>query len=171
MAGIFNLGGISNFSWPIITGKGVAIIIPIMELGAFAALQSTAGFFATAGAAGADFTMNNRNKKDVVLGGLFGITAAALVAGFFALLTIAGAIGKDPHIAANAGMGTPNLDVFSVFIHSVGAVGGVRGLWWGVPRKCPIGGVALTAWEQSMCCGAAVTLTQKCLSLLEERLN
>lgn len=38
-------------------------------------------FFATAGAAGADFGMNNRNRrKDIVLGGIFGIVAAAFVA-------------------------------------------------------------------------------------------
>ena len=35
------------------------------------------GFFATAGAAGVDFGMGNRNKKDIQLGGLFGIALAA----------------------------------------------------------------------------------------------
>ncbi len=149
IAGISNLGGLSSFSSTVSIGQGVAVIIPIMALGAFAALQSAAGFFATAGAAGADFTMNNRNKKDVVLGGFFGITVAALVAGFFALLTIAGAIGKDPQIAANARMGTPGMDVFSVFINSIGAVGGVVALimFWVfvIACICPTGFCAFLA--------------------------
>ena len=34
------------------------------------ALLITIGFFATAGAAGTDFGMNNRDRKDIVLGGL-----------------------------------------------------------------------------------------------------
>jgi len=149
IAGISNMGGLSNFSSTIITGRGLSVIIPVMALGAFAALQTTAGFFATAGAAGADFTMNNRNKKDVVLGGFVGITLAALIAGFFALLTIAGAIGKDPQIAANGGMGTASLDVFSVFINSIGAVGGVVALimFWVfvIACICPTGFCAFLA--------------------------
>lgn len=149
IAGISNLGGLSSFSSTVSIGQGAAVIIPIMALGAFAALQAAAGFFATAGAAGADFAMNNRNKKDVVLGGFFGITLAALIAGFFALLTIAGAIGKDPQIAVNAGMGTPNMDVFSVFINSIGAVGGVIALimFWVfvIACICPTGFCAFLA--------------------------
>ena len=39
------------------------------------------GFFATAGAAGADFGMNNRNRRDVVLGGLTGVALTGLLAG------------------------------------------------------------------------------------------
>jgi cytosine permease len=49
------------------------------------------GFFATAGAAGADFGMNNRNAKDVKLGGLVGIALAILYAGGLPLLSVAGA--------------------------------------------------------------------------------
>ncbi len=52
------------------------------------------GFFATAGAAGADFCMNNRNRRDVVLGGLTGITLAVLIAGGLPLLAVAGYIGS-----------------------------------------------------------------------------
>lgn len=51
------------------------------------------GFFATAGAAGVDFGMNNRNAKDVQLGGLVGILAATIFAGGLALLIVAGAHG------------------------------------------------------------------------------
>ncbi len=52
------------------------------------------GFFATAGAAGADFGLNNRDRRDVVLGGLTGITLAILVAGGLPVLSVAGHLGK-----------------------------------------------------------------------------
>jgi purine-cytosine permease-like protein len=52
------------------------------------------GFFATAGAAGADFGMNNRNAKDVQLGGLAGIAGATIFAGGLSLLIVAGAYGS-----------------------------------------------------------------------------
>lgn len=51
------------------------------------------GFFATAGAAGADFGMNNRDKRDVQLGGLMGIALSTIFAGGMALLIVAGAHG------------------------------------------------------------------------------
>jgi cytosine permease len=51
------------------------------------------GYFATAGAAGADFGMNNRHAKDVLLGGLVGIALTTIVAGGFALLIVAGGQG------------------------------------------------------------------------------
>jgi cytosine permease len=51
------------------------------------------GFFATAGAAGTDFGMNNRNAKDVHLGGLVGIALSTVFAGGIALLIVAGAYG------------------------------------------------------------------------------
>jgi cytosine permease len=56
------------------------------------------GFFATAGAAGADFGMNNRDKTDVKWGGLVGITLAILVAGGLPLLSVAGAHALDPNL-------------------------------------------------------------------------
>ena len=56
------------------------------------------GFFATAGAAGADFGMNSRNERDIRLGGLIGITVAVLVAGGLPLLSVAGAHGLDPQL-------------------------------------------------------------------------
>ena len=51
------------------------------------------GFFATAGAAGCDFGMNNRDAKDVQLGGLVGIALATIFAGGISLLVVAGAQG------------------------------------------------------------------------------
>jgi cytosine permease len=62
--------------------------------GFLAVLAVVIGFFATAGAAGADFGMNNRNRRDIVLGGLAGITLAIVVAGGLPILSVAGHIGK-----------------------------------------------------------------------------
>ncbi|MFQ6035290.1 MAG: cytosine permease [Sedimentisphaerales bacterium] len=56
------------------------------------------GFFATAGAAGVDFGMNNRNARDVQLGGLFGIALAIIVAGGLPLIAVAGAHGANPEM-------------------------------------------------------------------------
>jgi cytosine permease len=57
------------------------------------------GFFATAGAAGADFGTNSRDENDVKWGGLVGITLAALIAAGLPLISVAGA-----H-ATNSGLG------------------------------------------------------------------
>ena len=51
------------------------------------------GFFATAGAAGCDFGMNNRNTKDVQLGGLVGIAGALSLPAGLSLLIVAGVHG------------------------------------------------------------------------------
>ena len=52
------------------------------------------GFFATAGAAGADFGMHNRNRRDVALGGGLGIVGGVLIAGGLPILSVAGYIGR-----------------------------------------------------------------------------
>ena len=56
------------------------------------------GFFATAGAAGVDFGMGNRNGKDIQLGGLVGIALAIVVAGGLPLIAVAGAHGANPEL-------------------------------------------------------------------------
>jgi cytosine permease len=61
-------------------------------------IQAVIGFFATAGAAGADFGMNNRNARDVKLGGLVGIALAILYAGGLPILSVAGARALNPSI-------------------------------------------------------------------------
>ena len=58
------------------------------------------GFFATAGAAGVDFGMGNRNAKDVQLGGLVGIALVIIVAGGLPLIAIAGAHGANPELGS-----------------------------------------------------------------------
>ncbi|HWD99255.1 MAG TPA: cytosine permease, partial [Bryobacteraceae bacterium] len=80
------------------TAKGIGgYSVPAAQANPFAAfttvLAVVIGFFATAGAAGADFGMNSRNEKDVKLGGLVGIALAVLVAGGLPLAAIAGAHG------------------------------------------------------------------------------
>ena len=53
-------------------------------------IQAIIGFFATAGAAGADFGMNSRNEGDVRAGGFVGIAIAVLYAAGLPLLSVAG---------------------------------------------------------------------------------
>ncbi len=51
------------------------------------------GFFATAGAAGADFGLNSRDKKDVQLGGLVGVGLITLITAGISVLIVAGTFG------------------------------------------------------------------------------
>lgn len=76
-------------------------------------LTITIGFFATAGAAGADFGMNNGSRKDIVLGGVFGIILGTLVAGGIPILSVAGYLGRNA--------GPPSFD-YTAAISSVGAL-------------------------------------------------
>ncbi len=71
------------------------------------------GYFATAGAAGADFGMNNGNKKDIILGGIFGIVCGALIAGGLPMLSVAGYLGR--------GAGPESYD-YTAAISSVGTL-------------------------------------------------
>ncbi len=78
------MGGLSTYSAPAAAPVlGFALII-----------QAVIGFFATAGAAGTDFGMNNSNEKDVRMGGLVGIAVATVYAGGLPLLSVAGAQGS-----------------------------------------------------------------------------
>jgi cytosine permease len=52
------------------------------------------GFFATAGAAGADFGMHNRDRRDIFWGGTLGIVLGVLVAGGLSILSVAGYLGR-----------------------------------------------------------------------------
>lgn len=61
-------------------------------------IQLVIGFFATAGAAGVDFCLNNRNAEDVKWGGIVGIWLPIVFAGGLAIITVAGALGKNPQL-------------------------------------------------------------------------
>ena len=75
---------------------------PQSRWGVIAVLLTTIiGFFATAGAAGVDFGMNNRNSRDVQLGGLIGIAGAIILAGGLSLLIVAGTHGLGKGLAIN----------------------------------------------------------------------
>jgi cytosine permease len=64
---------------------------PSPYIGFMLLVQIVVGFFATAGAAGVDFGMNSRDKRDVRWGGWVGILLAVLVAGGLPLIAVAGA--------------------------------------------------------------------------------
>lgn len=59
-------------------------------------IQLVIGFFATAGAVGADFCSNNRNASDVKWGGIVGIWVPVVFAGGLAIIAVAGAHGMSP---------------------------------------------------------------------------
>jgi cytosine permease len=102
-----NSGGLHSYQAP----------EPLDNAGGFLTMLAIViGFFATAGAAGADFGLNNRNRGDVAWGGLVGIAVAILVAGGLPVLAVAG------HIGLTSGSFTPeNLD-FSAAVSQVGAL-------------------------------------------------
>jgi len=103
------IGGVGDFDAQALIDAGASVDITL-EDGAVETLTAKAplttfaviallctyivGFFATAGAAGADFGMNNRDARDVQLGGLVGIAGATIFAGGAALLIVAGAHGS-----------------------------------------------------------------------------
>jgi cytosine permease len=76
-------------------------------------IQAVIGFFATAGAAGADFGMNSRHEGDVRWGGLIGIALAILYAGGLPILSVAGARALNPELTGYS---------FDVVIGSLGGV-------------------------------------------------
>lgn len=92
---IASVSGIGHFDPQAVAADAKATIPtdigtwPIMA----ALLTMVIGFFATAGAAGVDFGMNNRDTRDVQLGGLVGIAGATIFAGGLGLLIVAGAHG------------------------------------------------------------------------------
>lgn len=63
-------------------------------------VQAVIGFFATAGAAGADFGMNSRDERDVRLGGFVGIALAILYAGGLPILSVAGAMALSGNLSS-----------------------------------------------------------------------
>lgn len=142
LAAITNRSGLGGFSENVAADAGVIGVA--MSLAMFAALQSTAGFFASAGVAGSDFGMNSRDENDVALGGFFGITVAAIVAGLLAIIAMAGAAGKNPDVAALISSG----DVFGAFFASIAETGGIAKVsaWvFVIACICPTGFCAFLA--------------------------
>lgn len=98
-----NIGGIARYTPP--HQDSLAGFLGVLTI--------VIGYFATAGAAGADFGMNNRNSKDIVFGGVFGIVLGVIIAGSLPILSVAGYIGR--------GVGQPSYD-YTAAIASVGAL-------------------------------------------------
>jgi cytosine permease len=95
--------------WRVKEGVGQHVPVNPDPFAAFTLLlQMVIGFFATAGAAGADFGMNSRDQRDVKLGGLTGIALAVMVAGGLPLLSVAGARALNPAL--------PNLSYDTVIL-------------------------------------------------------
>lgn len=80
--------GASQTAW---TSSPLPIWAPALFI-----VQLGIGNFTTAGAAGVDFGMSNRNRRDVILGGVFGIILPILIAGGAGLIAVAGAQGLSP---------------------------------------------------------------------------
>jgi cytosine permease len=137
IAGVTNMSGVGKFTGTMVVSESV----PVFGLAIFAALQAAAGFFATAGAAGADFAMNSRNEKDVVMGGFVGVTVAAIVAGVFAILAMAGAMGNDMAAVKAAADG----DIFIGSIAQVGSLSGIMFWVFVIACICPTGFCAFLA--------------------------
>ena len=95
-------GGLSGFDPRQITlatapgAAAAAKATPPLDACGVLALLSTyiIGFVATAGAAGADIASNGRNRRDVQLGGLVGISLATIFSSGMAILIVAGAYGR-----------------------------------------------------------------------------
>lgn len=106
-----NLGGVASYQPPQHDSWGGFVTI----------IDIVIGFFATAGAAGADFGTNSRNGKDVALGGLTGVALAILLAGGLPVLSVAGHIAGTPgpanydYAAAIASVGTLAPAMFFLF--------------------------------------------------------
>ncbi len=95
--------------------------------GFFAMLGIVIGFFASAGAAGADFGMNSRDRRDVALGGLAGIALTIVFTGGLPILSVAGHIALNPgsapdygYTAAIAGVGALAPVMFFLFAAASG---------------------------------------------------
>ncbi|MCY2989880.1 MAG: cytosine permease [Planctomycetota bacterium] len=89
------MSGIGNFKPDLLmAGYDGPTLATLSSLDVFLfAVANIVGFFATAGAAGADIASSNRDSKDVQLGGLVGVAGATIFTGCLALLIVAGTYG------------------------------------------------------------------------------
>jgi cytosine permease len=115
------IGGIGGFEAEKLVAAGTAEGSEAVGLSFFGVIALCityiVGFFATAGAAGVDFGMNNKDEKNVQMGGLIGIALAAIVAGGAAILIAAGAFGAS----GKYGLITADVDFMSRVMGSPGA--------------------------------------------------
>jgi cytosine permease len=99
------IGNVANFSPDALVAAQKAANptgpAALSTMGVMAAMLTfVVGFFATAGAAGVDFGLNSRDKKDVNMGGLVGIVLAIIFTAGISLLVVAGVYGAKGGIDA-----------------------------------------------------------------------
>jgi cytosine permease len=102
-----NYGGLQSYQAPASTDNTGGFLIM---------LAIVIGFFATAGAAGSDFGLNNRSRADVAWGGLIGIALAIVVAGGLPVLSVAG------HVGLTSAALTPDNLAYSAAVTQVGTL-------------------------------------------------
>ena len=121
-AAIVGLGGLGDFNYAELGQKTAEMngveYVSGMGVGIIAMISVVIGFFATAAAAGADFGMNARDKNDVVMGGLVGITLFIFISGALPMIAIAGIMGSHPELAGQDGAWT--------FTQAIGTLAGGR---------------------------------------------
>jgi len=84
------------------TCSGPLAFHPMPLAGAFLIVQLGVGNISTAGTAAVDFGQTNRNGRDVILGGLFGMIIPILVAGSLGIVTMAAAYAIQPVLGTYA---------------------------------------------------------------------
>ncbi len=87
-----SFSGVGSFKPEMLTGGAEATGPSSLDVFLFA-VANIVGFFATAGAAGADIASSNRDRRDVQLGGLWGVAGVTIFTGVLALLIVAGTYG------------------------------------------------------------------------------
>jgi cytosine permease len=97
------LSGIGSFdAMKLVAAAPKGSVAGLSVLGVIAlCINYVVGFFATAGAAGVDFGTNSRHEKDVQMGGLIGVSLAAVFAGGASILIAAGGFGLLGKYALN----------------------------------------------------------------------
>jgi len=144
------LGGIGDFdaakfaaAAPEGAGAGLSVF-GVIALG----ISYVVGFFATAGAAGVDFGTNNRDAKDVQMGGLVGIALIIVLAGGASVLVAAGAFG----LLGTYGLNTADPGFMSSVMGSTAA-----GKWMGLllavaafPSACFSSFIAANSFKTTM---------------------
>ncbi|SPE54544.1 Permease for cytosine/purines, uracil, thiamine, allantoin [Verrucomicrobia bacterium] len=120
------IGNVGNFNPDTLIAAqktaGMSSAAPLTMLGVLAAMLTyVVGFFATAGAAGVDFGLNSRDKRDVNLGGLVGIALAIVFTAGIALLVVAGVYGSTKNGIDAAATKNLSLSAFDLIPTVIGA--------------------------------------------------
>ena len=142
-------GGVANFDESIFVGENKMSPISTIEF----MVCYVIGFFATAGAAGADFASNARNMADVHKGGFVGVFLGIVLTAVASLLIVAGAYGNPETAKAMLEAGAPT-NTTSVMNFVMGSkVGGIMMLLLTVaafPSACFASVIASDVFKAAM---------------------